>query len=213
MRREVSDQLLCLARSGIHVMDRKMDLFVFGRRNDQPDAVALVNGYRRHPDDAALVRIHSACFTGDILGSDHCDCGRQLHSSLDLIGRSPWGILIYLVRDEGRGMGLVRKIDAYALQEEGYDTVSANAELHAPIDSRDYAAATMALDYLGVNRVWLLTNSPDKLAVVKAAGIHVEGIQRLAATATTFNRTYIQTKEAVFGHRITDDDLSDHDDT
>jgi GTP cyclohydrolase II len=164
----------------------------------------LVNGYRRSDQDAAIVRLHSACFTGDILGSEKCDCGIQLEASLDIIARSPWGILIYLAQQEGRGMGLVRKLHAYVLQDEGFDTVTANEQLHATIDARSYDDAIAALRYLGAHRVWLLTNNPDKVDALRRAGIQVEGVQRLSVRTTIFNRAYVQAKRLKFGHIFDD---------
>jgi len=184
-----------------------MDLFAFseaGRPADDPDVLALVNGYRRHPDDSALVRVHSACFTGDVLESGKCDCGPQLRMSLDAIGRAPWGILVYLARQEGRGIGLVRKLQAYALQDEGLDTVSANQVLHLAVDARDYGSAAWTLRYLGAARVWLITNSPDKVRGLGEHGIAIEGVQRLPSHKGTFSRGYVADKTTLFGHRFVD---------
>src|SRR4051812_37207567 len=103
----------CIAKCRLPVHDKPMELLAFSAEdNSEPEAVALVNGFRRHPKHAAVVRLHSACFTGDILGSEKCDCGPQLHLAIDIIARSPWGIVIYFLRHEGRGIGLTTKMRA-----------------------------------------------------------------------------------------------------
>lgn len=210
MKRSTPHELRCLARATVHVRHKRMDIYTFGLGgSDEPDVVALVNGFRQHAHHAAVIRVHSACFTGDVLGSEKCDCGPQLHASLDVISRSPWGILVYFMKHEGRGIGLVRKIQAYALQDEGYDTVSANYELHEPIDARQYKAGIAALSYLGVTRAWLLTNNPDKVRVLREGGISIEGVQRLTHGFTAFNRDYISTKINVFQHALNESGASD----
>jgi GTP cyclohydrolase II len=184
-----------------------MDLYAFARDSrtrEDPEILALVNGYRQDADHVAVVRVHSACFTGDVLGSGKCDCGPQLRTSLDLIARSPWGILIYLARQEGRGIGLVRKIQAYALQDEGLDTVAANQVLHVAVDAREYSVAAAALRYLDAVRIWLLTNSPDKVEGLRTSGIEVVGVQRMPSYRGTFSSAYIRDKERMFGHRFVD---------
>jgi GTP cyclohydrolase II len=179
-----------------------MDISVFGNPPDDALVVVLANGFRRYEDDAAIVRLHSACVTGDILGSQRCDCGYQLHASLDAIARAPWGLLVYFLKHEGRGIGLVRKIQAYALQDEGFDTVQANTLLHEPIDAREFQPGIAALLACGVRRVWLLTNNPDKARVLSNSEIRVEGIQRIAPPQTQFNSRYLMTKQHVLGHSL-----------
>src|ERR1700751_278740 len=124
---------------------------------------------------APLVRIHSECITGDALGSSRCDCGAQLNESLRRIVQAGSGILVYLRGQEGRGIGLLNKIRAYALQDTHHDTVSANTALGLPVDARSYRAAVEILLELGVRRLRLLTNNPGKVLAVEAAGIVVEG--------------------------------------
>jgi GTP cyclohydrolase II len=208
----MDSNITCLARCDMPVRDKRMDLYLFGSsREREPTVAALVNGFRTYPDDATLLRIHSACFTGDVLGSERCDCGRQLAGALDLISRAPWGIVLYFLRHEGRGIGLLTKLRAYALQEEGFDTATANQELHAPIDAREYSAGIAALDYLGVNRVWLLTNNPEKLGALPDR-IVVEGVQSIACARTMFNSQYLAAKESIFGHQFGDMHFSDEPD-
>jgi GTP cyclohydrolase II len=200
----------CLVKASLPVRGHRMEILAFGRNSqteDVPEVVALVNGYRRSHDDAAIVRMHSACLTGDILGSEKCDCGPQLDASLDVIGRAPWGVLLYLARQEGRGIGLVRKLQAYGLQDEGFDTIEANEHLHAGVDNRSYEGAYEALRYLGVNRLWLLTNNPEKLGSLRSAGMEVLGVQRLSTRVSMFNRAYIDSKRLRMGH-VFDDDAS-----
>jgi GTP cyclohydrolase II len=210
----MSTPIHCLERCGLVVRDRKMDLWAFGRRGDtEPPVVALVNGYRRHDQHAAVVRLHSACFTGDILGSEKCDCGPQLHAALDIISRAPWGILVYFLRHEGRGIGLLRKMRAYTLQEEGFDTVSANVELHAPIDDRHYEDGIDALKSLGVSRLWLLTNSPSKATSMVQSELSLLGIQRLTTGLSIFNQKYMSVKEQYFGHLLRSTDISEAEDS
>jgi GTP cyclohydrolase II len=147
-----------------------------------------------------LVRIHSECITGEALGSLRCDCGAQLSESLRRIVEAGSGILIYLRGQEGRGIGLANKIRAYALQDGHHDTVSANSALGLPVDARNYGPAVAMLLELGVHRVRLLTNNPNKVAAVEAAAITVEERVPLIAGATGENKRYLQTKAEKLGH-------------
>lgn len=145
-----------------------------------------------------LVRIHSECITGDVFGSCKCDCGSQLRQSLALIAEEG-GILIYL-RQEGRGIGLANKLKAYALQEQGHDTVEANLALGLPIDARDYAVAYQILKYLGENAIRLLTNNPEKVSAIEQYGINVVDRLSLSVQPTSENRAYLKTKQEKMGH-------------
>ena len=170
------------------------------RSPDEPrEHVALVVGKR----DASppVVRLHSECLTGDVLGSLKCDCGPQLHQALDQIADAPWGVLLYL-RQEGRGIGLVNKLRAYAMQDQGFDTVDANVRLGFAIDARDFSVAARMLDLLGVAQVRLLTNNPNKVAGLEAAGIGV--IERLPIILPTnpHNQRYLATKRDRTGHQL-----------
>jgi GTP cyclohydrolase II len=146
-----------------------------------------------------LVRLHSECLTGDVLGSLRCDCGQQLTAALTLIARAGSGALLYLPQ-EGRGIGLANKIRAYALQDQGLDTVDANLALGLPVDRRDYAAAAEVLRSLGVRQVRLLTNNPLKSESLERHGIQV--IQRVSLTVPSnpVNRHYLRTKADRMGH-------------
>jgi len=147
-----------------------------------------------------LVRLHSECLTGDVFGSARCDCGPQLRDSAEKITNAG-GYLIYL-RQEGRGIGLYNKLDAYALQDQGLNTYEANEALGLPSDGRDYAAAAQMLHTLGVSRIRLLSNNPDKAAQLSSHGISVRAKVPTGVFVTPSNLRYLQTKVAVTGHRI-----------
>jgi 3,4-dihydroxy 2-butanone 4-phosphate synthase / GTP cyclohydrolase II len=163
--------------------------------------LALVLG---EPDGttAPLVRVHSECLTGDVLGSLRCDCGTQLEEGLRTIGQAGEGVLIYLQGHEGRGIGLAAKVAAYALQDQGYDTVDANLALGFPADARDYGDAAGILHDLELVRVRLLTNNPAKTSALTAAGIEVVEQVAMPAAVTSDNIAYLRTKNERMGHHI-----------
>jgi GTP cyclohydrolase II len=165
-----------------------------------PEHLALLIG---QPElaEAPLVRIHSECFTGDLLGSLRCDCGPQLHQAIRRMAAEGAGVLLYMAQ-EGRGIGLVNKLRAYALQDGGLDTLDANRALGWAADERDFAAAALMLRDLGITRVRLLTNNPDKVAALDAAGITVAGRLRHAIAANGVNDGYLETKARRFGHLL-----------
>ncbi len=152
---------------------------------------------------AALVRIHSSCFTGDLLDSLRCDCGDQLHLALEMIGREGAGVLVYLPQ-EGRGIGLVEKIRAYQLQDRGLDTVEANVALGFKADARDYCVGIQLLKDLGLRRVRLLTNNPKKTDAFIYGGFDLEVVDQVPILPPVheFNRRYLQTKREKMGHRF-----------
>jgi GTP cyclohydrolase II len=162
-------------------------------------AVALVHGRVRAR--TPLVRIHSQCFTGDVLASERCDCRAQLELSLRRIAASPCGILLYLPQ-EGRGIGLMNKLRAYELQDAGMDTVEANEELGFAADSRDYAFSAAALKLLGVRRVRLLSNNPDKVRQLEKAGIRVAERVPCRPRTSLISRAYMETKRTKMGHLL-----------
>ncbi|HKT77533.1 MAG TPA: GTP cyclohydrolase II [Sphingobium sp.] len=170
------------------------------RSPDEPrEHVALVIGKR----DASppVVRLHSECLTGDVLGSLKCDCGPQLHQALHQIADSTWGVLLYL-RQEGRGIGLINKLRAYALQDQGFDTVDANVRLGFAIDARDFSVAARMLDLLGIGEVRLLTNNPNKVAGLEAAGIKVAERLPIILPSNPHNEQYLATKRDRTGHQL-----------
>jgi GTP cyclohydrolase II len=148
-----------------------------------------------------LVRLHSECLTGDVLGSMRCDCGQQLAAALALIGQAPSGVLLYLPQ-EGRGIGLANKIRAYALQDQGMDTVDANLALGLPVDGREYASAAAILRELGVRNVRLLTNNPLKSAALERYGVQVVERVAHAVPPNAVNRQYLRTKADRMGHLL-----------
>lgn len=169
------------------------------------DHVALSLGSMEGPDPV-LLRVHSECLTGDVFASKRCDCGPQLHAALNAIVEKGWGVLLYL-RQEGRGIGLHAKIQAYHLQDEGADTLDANLMLGLPADGRDYAIAADMLKALGVGEVNLLTNNPEKVGQLKDYGIHVVTRTPLIVGVNETNRDYLATKGERMGHHINDEDL------
>jgi GTP cyclohydrolase II len=148
-----------------------------------------------------LVRLHSECLTGDVLGSLKCDCGPQLDAAIQAIAKSGWGILLYL-RQEGRGIGLINKLRAYALQDQGFDTVDANTRLGFAVDSRNFAVAARMLALLGQSSVRLLTNNPNKVAALEAAGIAVTERVPHVLPANPHNERYLATKRDRTGHQF-----------
>ena len=168
--------------------------------------VALVKG-RVAGEEGVLVRIHSECLTGDVFASLRCDCGFQLQEAMRRIGEAGRGVVLYMRGHEGRGIGLIDKLAAYALQEQGRDTVEANLELGHPEDNRDYGAGARILADLGINSLRLLTNNPAKRAGVEAYGVRIIELVPLVAGENDHNRTYLRTKVAKLGHVI---DMEDH---
>ena len=169
------------------------------------DHVALTLGDMEGPDPV-LVRVHSECLTGDAFGSLRCDCGPQLDSALRQISERGWGALIYL-RQEGRGIGLHAKIQAYHLQDQGADTLDANLKLGLPGDARNYDIAAQILQSIGVTRISLLSNNPDKVEQLQKHGINVEERMPLLAGIGEDNREYLKTKLERMGHEIDKDKL------
>jgi GTP cyclohydrolase II len=162
------------------------------------EAVAIQHG-KLQPGKAPLVRVHSQCLTGDVLMSERCDCRAQLELSLRQIAKDASGILLYLPQ-EGRGIGLLNKLKAYELQDQGLDTVEANRRLGFAADSRDYDFAAAALKALGVRSVRLLSNNPDKVSQLERAGIRV--VKRIPCRPRTsrHSRAYLRTKKDKLGH-------------
>jgi len=164
------------------------------------DHLALVSP-RGLPGRAPLARLHSECLTGDVFGSERCDCGPQLERSLERVA-AEGGIVVYLRGHEGRGVGLISKLQAYALQDNGFDTVDAQTELGLPIDAREYAAGGAILADLGLGAVRLLTNNPMKVNAMRDYGIEVAAVERLSMVPGAYNETYLRTKRDRMGHDL-----------
>ncbi|MDR1835704.1 MAG: bifunctional 3,4-dihydroxy-2-butanone-4-phosphate synthase/GTP cyclohydrolase II, partial [Fusobacteriaceae bacterium] len=175
-------------------------LIGFDNRLDGKEHVALVKGDPAGKENV-LIRIHSECFTGDVLGSLRCDCGSQLHQAMRLIDTEGEGIVLYL-RQEGRGIGLINKLKAYTLQEHGADTVEANVELGFEPDMRDYAVAAQMLKALGVKSVRILTNNPEKMHGLEDYGINITGREPLEIGFNAINSKYMKTKKEKMGHLL-----------
>ena len=161
--------------------------------------VALVMGDLSAGEEPALVRVHSQCLTGDIFASSRCDCGDQLHKALEMISQAGRGVLLYL-RQEGRGIGLVHKLMAYQLQDQGQDTVEANESLGFKADQRDYGIGAQILVELGVKKIRLLTNNPRKFVGLEGYGLEIVGRLPIEIPANDANRRYLKTKKEKLGH-------------
>ena len=161
--------------------------------------VALVLGDLGAGDEPALVRVHSQCLTGDIFASSRCDCGDQLHKALEMISQAGRGVLLYL-RQEGRGIGLVHKLMAYQLQDQGQDTVEANEALGFKPDQRDYGIGAQILVELGVKKMRILTNNPRKFVGLEGYGLEIVGRLPIEIPASDANRRYLKTKKEKLGH-------------
>jgi GTP cyclohydrolase II len=193
-------RLTIAARARLPVAAAETAEIVAFRSPEEPsDHVALIVG--RHSDRPPVVRLHSECLTGDVLGSLKCDCGPQLHAALAAMAADDWGILLYL-RQEGRGIGLVNKLRAYALQDQGFDTVDANTRLGFPVEARDFAIAARMLALLGRTRIRLMTNNPEKVARLTAEGIEVIERIPLALPTNPHNEHYLATKRDRTGHQL-----------
>ena len=181
----------------------------FEASGDGTEHLALVRGSVAAVD-RVLVRVHSECLTGDVFGSLRCDCGPQLSAAMRLVADERIGVVLYSRGHEGRGIGLMRKLQAYALQDQGRDTVEANEELGFAADSRDYAVAAAILQALGVQSVRLLSNNPAKRTGLESLGVRVAELVPLSIAPTDHNRDYLATKMTKLGHLL---DISDSDST
>jgi len=178
----------------------EFQLCLYTNNRDEKEHLALVKGDVTGKS-GVLVRIHSECFTGDVLGSRRCDCGEQLDTAMQKIAQEGLGVIVYL-RQEGRGIGLESKLRAYNLQDQGFDTVDANLALGHPIDTRDYTLAALILQDLGVASVRLLTNNPAKIHSLEEMGVQV--VERVPSIPTVYpdNQAYLRTKAARMNHLI-----------
>lgn len=175
-------------------------LVPFRQKSNGAEHMAVIKGEWK-PGDTVLVRVHSSCATGDILGSKRCDCGEQLHKSLEMIEQEGRGVVIYM-QQEGRGIGLMNKMAAYKLQEQGYDTVDANVHLGFKPDERDYGCGAQMLRHLGVSKMRLLTNNPTKRVGLEAYGLEIVENVPIEITPNPYDRKYLETKRDRMGHEL-----------
>jgi 3,4-dihydroxy 2-butanone 4-phosphate synthase / GTP cyclohydrolase II len=175
-------------------------LIAFQEKGSSNEHLALIKG-KWEKDEPVMVRVHSSCFTGDILGSLRCDCGEQLHKAMKAVQDEGKGIVLYM-NQEGRGIGLLNKLKAYKLQEQGLDTVEANLHLGFPMDKRDYGIGAQILRYLGVTKLRLLSNNPKKRAGLLGYGLEIVETIPIETLPNPHNEKYLQTKRDKLGHDI-----------
>jgi 3,4-dihydroxy 2-butanone 4-phosphate synthase/GTP cyclohydrolase II len=189
------------AQAGLPTSHGGFVMFVY-ETTDGKEHVVLVTGFEPgtlERDEPVLVRLHSECLTGDVFGSRRCDCGEQLQESVRLLREQGRGVLLYL-RQEGRGVGLANKISAYALQDEGLDTVQANLALGLPEDAREYGGAAEMLLNLGIHQAAVLTNNPAKIEGLRSHGVEVVERLPLRVEPNPLNISYLRTKKEKLGH-------------
>ncbi len=172
----------------------------FKQKSNGLEHFALIKGEWKE-DEPILVRVHSSCMTGDILGSKRCDCGEQLHRAMEMIEQEGKGVIVYM-QQEGRGIGLMNKLAAYKLQEEGYDTVDANLCLGFKADERDYGCGAQMLRHLGVHKMRLMTNNPVKRVGLEAYGLEIVENVPIEVTPNEYNLRYLKTKQDRMGHTL-----------
>lgn len=175
-------------------------LVAFREKSTNGEHLALIKG-EWQPGEPVLTRVHSSCFTGDILGSFRCDCGEQLHKAMQMVQNEGRGVILYM-NQEGRGIGLINKLKAYKLQEQGMDTVQANLHLGFGMDERDYGVGAQILRYLGVTNLRLMSNNPKKRAGLKGYGIEITEIVPIEVAPNKHNEKYLTTKRDKLGHEI-----------
>jgi 3,4-dihydroxy 2-butanone 4-phosphate synthase/GTP cyclohydrolase II len=176
------------------------EMIAYTQTTTNQDHLAIVKGTWKK-DEPVLVRVHSCCLTGDIFGSLRCDCGPQLHKAMEMIEKEGKGVIVYM-NQEGRGIGLLNKLKAYKLQEEGKDTVEANLDLGLPMDARDYGVGAQILRDLGVSKIRLLTNNPKKRAGLLGYGLEVVENIPIEIHSNPHNLKYLLTKRDKMGHSI-----------
>jgi 3,4-dihydroxy 2-butanone 4-phosphate synthase/GTP cyclohydrolase II len=176
------------------------DLIAFRQTNTQEIHMALIKG-KWEPNEPVLVRVHSSCATGDIFGSCRCDCGPQLHAAMEMVEKEGKGIVLYM-NQEGRGIGLINKLKAYKLQEQGMDTVQANLALGLPMDGRDYGVGAQILRDLGVGKIKLISNNPQKRVGLLGYGLEIVEQVPIEIQPNPHNEKYLTTKRDKMGHTI-----------
>ena len=175
-------------------------LIAFREKYSSNEHLALIKGEWKK-DEPLMVRVHSSCFTGDILGSLRCDCGEQLHAAMKMVDKEGKGAILY-INQEGRGIGLLNKLKAYKLQEEGMDTVEANLQLGFQMDQRDYGIGAQILRHLGISKLKLISNNPKKRVGLIGYGLEIVENIPLEITPNPHNEKYLQTKRDKLGHEI-----------
>ncbi|TWI85707.1 3,4-dihydroxy 2-butanone 4-phosphate synthase/GTP cyclohydrolase II [Lacibacter cauensis] len=178
----------------------KFQLAAFKEKETGQEHLALIKG-AWEKDEPVLVRVHSSCFTGDILGSLRCDCGEQLHGAMQMVEKEGKGVVLYM-NQEGRGIGLFNKLKAYKLQEEGMDTVEANLHLGLPMDARDYGVGAQILRTLNVCNIKLISNNPKKRAGLLGYGLKIVDTVPIQIAPNKYNQKYLETKRDKLGHEI-----------
>ncbi|HEV8283183.1 MAG TPA: bifunctional 3,4-dihydroxy-2-butanone-4-phosphate synthase/GTP cyclohydrolase II [Chitinophagaceae bacterium] len=179
-------------------------LIAFQEKNTKNEHLALIKG-EWQKDEPVLVRVHSSCFTGDILGSLRCDCGEQLHAAMKMVEKEEKGAILYMSQ-EGRGIGLLNKLKAYRLQEQGMDTVEANVHLGFQMDQRDYGVGAQMLRHLGITKLRLISNNPKKRVGLIGYGLEIVENVPIEIHPNPHNEKYLQTKRDKLGHEILDDE-------
>lgn len=183
-------------------------LVAFSEKNTSNEHLALIKGEWKE-DEPVMVRVHSSCFTGDILGSLRCDCGEQLHAAMEMVEREGKGAIIYM-NQEGRGIGLLNKLKAYKLQEAGMDTVEANLHLGFPMDKRDYGIGAQIMRHLKIKKLRLITNNPKKRAAILGYGLEIMETIPIEMKPNRYNEKYLKTKRDKMGHMILKEDKSEN---
>lgn len=204
MEKSVSIEFVATSKLPTAFGDFKIS--VFQDPNTGEEHIALSKGLENEPTAPVLVRIHSECLTGDAFASLKCDCGPQLHNTMQMINAAGQGVILYL-RQEGRGIGLTNKIRAYALQDQGHDTVDANLLLNLPADARRYDMCSIMLEQLKIKQVQLITNNPLKIQALQEQGIDV--VQRVPLTVglNPMNEEYLKTKHERMSHMYEKEDF------
>lgn len=203
--RHQHEQLVsCDSSARIPTKHGEFEVYSYTSLLDGTQHIAIVKG-SIDPKTPVLVRVHSECITGDILGSMRCDCGQQLDMALQKISEEEAGVVIYLRGHEGRGIGLKHKLRAYNLQDQGYDTVEANQQLGLPVDSREYGVGAQILASLGVSKMRLMTNNPAKYSGLSGFGLEIVERVPLFSKPTPENRGYLKTKQQKMGHQLSEE--------